>query len=206
MSINEFIDMAIYINLEERVDKKELIEQMLIEYDVAFERLNAFKTSPTFIGCAQSHLEALKLARERKFKNVLILEDDFEFCVSKEQAYEIIKKFFDRYGNDFDVLMLAYTKKTINGMPDDPDFSEMSKTHGAAGYIVNERLYDKLINQFEWALPLLQSTHQHWNYANDVSWHKLQFPENKWYGSVVRIGKQRKILNDHGTITDHDGC
>ncbi len=205
MSISEFVDMAFYVNLAERTDKKEMIEQMLTEYDIPFERFNAFKISPGFIGASTSHLEVIKLARERKLKNVLILEDDFEFCVGKEKLYEIIKTFFDNYGNDFDVLMLAYSLRNITGMPSDPNFAEMSEAHGSAGYIINERLYDKIISLYEWSLPLLISTHEHWNYNNDAVWKKLQFPANKWYASVVRLGKQRILINDSGILQDYDG-
>jgi hypothetical protein len=37
---------------------------------------------------------ALKFAKEKGFKNFIILEDDFEFLVDKETFHKNIKRFF----------------------------------------------------------------------------------------------------------------
>jgi hypothetical protein len=67
----------------------------------------------------------------------------------------------------------------------------------ASGYIVNNSMYDKLIELYEWAIPLLESTKQHWIYSNDQIWKKLQ-KNNKWYCFTTRIGKQRPSYSDNG--------
>ncbi len=207
MSINEFIDLAFYINLDNRTDKKEEIETMLKEYDITFERFNAIRANPGMVGAHRSHLEVLKLARDRKLKNVLILEDDFMFVVDKNTLYDITKHFFTKYGNDYDVLMLAFSRVSGKPVEDDPQIFETYHSHNSAGYIVNERMYDKLIELLEWSLPLLIQTHQHWNYLNDAVWKKLQFPANKWYSTAIRVGKQRPGISDAnpGVFIDR-GC
>jgi len=67
----------------------------------------------------------------------------------------------------------------------------------ASGYIVNENFYDKLIEIYERSVPLLESTGQHWNYANDLVWKSLQ-PISNWYCFSERIGIQRPGINDNG--------
>ena len=59
------IDKIIYINLDKRQDRKTEIENELISKELLnFERFLAIET-PGFgiLGCSQSHLEVLKLAK-----------------------------------------------------------------------------------------------------------------------------------------------
>lgn len=78
MSTN--IDKIIYINLNKRIDRRTDIEKDLNDFNLEYERFEAIET-PGFgiLGCGQSHLAVLKLAKERGYKNILIFEDDFTF-------------------------------------------------------------------------------------------------------------------------------
>ena len=59
------------------------------------------------IGCTQSHLEIIKMAKQNNYKNILILEDDFTFTVSKDIFEEQIDLLFKSNVN-FDICMLSY--------------------------------------------------------------------------------------------------
>jgi glycosyl transferase family 25 len=89
------IDKIFYINLEKRKDRREEIEKELDTFGLNYERFEAIET-PGFgiLGCGISHLSVLKLAKERKYKNILILEDDFTFIVSKEEFEKSLNLFF----------------------------------------------------------------------------------------------------------------
>jgi hypothetical protein len=50
-----------------------------------------------------------------------------------------------------------------------------------------------LIELYEYNIPLLEQTQEHWNYANDIVWKQLQ-QQDKWYFINNRIGKQRPWL------------
>ena len=80
------ISKVIYINLNKRTDRKEDIVKELDSFNLDYERFEAIET-PGFgiVGCGLSHLSVLKIAKERKYENILILEDDFTFLVSKEE-------------------------------------------------------------------------------------------------------------------------
>jgi hypothetical protein len=64
------------------------------------------------------------------------------------------------------------------------------EAQSTSGYIVNENMYDILIELYTWALPLLNSTRYHWISSLDQIWKLLQ-PIKKWYCFSERLGKQR---------------
>ena len=78
------IDFIFYINLEKRTDRREQIEMELKKMEITAERFVGIPFEPGIVGCGKSHLEVLKLAKDRKYKNVLILEDDFTFLVDRK--------------------------------------------------------------------------------------------------------------------------
>ena len=75
----------------------------------------------------------------------------------------------------------------------------------ASGYIVNNKYYDKLINLYEYAMPLLAQTRSHWIYANDQIWKKLQEKDN-WYYFIKRIGKQQDGYSDNTERFEKYNC
>jgi glycosyl transferase family 25 len=197
--ISEYIDKIIYINLETRNERKNEIEGELNSLGLSYERFNAI-SKPNFgiLGCTLSHLAVLKMARDNKWKNILIFEDDFMFLVDKKEFEKNIELLFNESNPvDFDICMLSYN--IISSEPSEkyPFLHKVLEVQTASGYIVNEKMYDKLIELYEWSMPLLESTKQHWVYANDQIWKKLQ-PSANWYSFTTRIGKQRPSYSDNG--------
>ena len=192
----EHIDKIIYINLNRRTDRRELIENQLNEYGLKYERFEAIET-PGFgiLGCGLSHLEVLKIAKERGYKNILILEDDFHFLVTKEELNEQLDSFFDLSLN-YDVCFLAYLLQDYK--LENNVVNQALECQTASAYIVNNHYYDELIKLYEYAMPLLKETKQHWIYANDQIWKPLQKKDN-WYYFIKRIGAQRDGYGDTGS-------
>ena len=62
--MTENIDHIFYINLDKRVDRKELFESELTKYDLTAERFTAIYYPPPkgIVGCGKSHLQVLELA------------------------------------------------------------------------------------------------------------------------------------------------
>lgn len=185
----------IYINLKKRTDRREEIEQELTNFNLQFERFEAFET-PGFgiLGCGLSHLGVLKLAKERNYENVLILEDDFTFIVSKEEFEKNLTELFSSNIN-FDVCKLAYGVHFTQDVNNDY-VCKTTRSQSASAYIVRKHYYDTLIELYEWATPLLETTKEHWNYANDLVWYRLQEKDN-WYYFKTRLGKQRAGYSDN---------
>jgi glycosyl transferase, family 25 len=187
-----YIDKIMYINLDRRIDRKEQIEGELSKFDLPYERFSAIPHKIGAVGCSKSHLEILKTARNKGYKNILIFEDDFEFLVSRDIFLNNIKEFFES-NIQFDVLMLAHCiveAEFHNNLVD-----RAIKVHTTAGYIVNEGHYTTIINSLEHYTPLLEETNHHWLYSCDVIWHECQRNGN-YYILKPTIGKQRPSYSD----------
>jgi len=189
------IDKIIYINLNKRQDRREEIEKELQDYNLPFERFEAIEKSMGILGCLMSHLEVLKLAKERQYKNVLIFEDDFQFIVSKEKVEEDLSNLFDN-NIDFDVCFLVNATYTLEDIENYEFIKRTTHSTTAAAYIVNQHYYDTLIELYEANVPLLESTCMHWLYANDKCWEQLQ-KKDKWYLFTKPFGKQRPGYSDN---------
>ena len=157
------------------------------------ERFAGIAATPGIVGCGLSHLAVLRLARDRGLKNVLILEDDFQFVVSKEQFWTRVGDFFER-GIPYDVLMLSYSIQA--SQPIDDLIMRIEEADTASAYIVNACFYDALIELYEEAMPQLAATGKHWIWANDQIWKRLQ-PTSRWFATTLRLGKQRASYSDN---------
>ena len=190
----------VYINLDRRPDRKTSIETELANMGITdYERFTAIERPPGqgIVGCGYSHLAVLKLAKERQYPNILIFEDDFYFTVSKDELRKSMAEFFESdISTDYDVCMLSYNLHNSQDCPDTPFLKRVTYAQTASGYIVHSRYYDTLIQLYEWAIPLLESTGKHWVYANDIVWADLQ-KKDKWYCFSQRIGKQLPGFSDN---------
>lgn len=190
------IDKIFYINLDRRTDRRQQIEEELQKFGLEGERYSAIHTPEAgIVGCGYSHLNVLKLAKERGYKNVLILEDDFEFVVSKETVENKFQQFFDA-NIAYDVLLISHIIQKSEEVPEYPFLRKIIDGQTASGYLVNQSYYDVLIGLYEWAIPLLESTGEHWTYANDLVWKRLQ-PNGHWFYFTERLGVQRLSYSDN---------
>ena len=181
-----------YINLDHRQDRREQIEGELTSMGLPFERFPAIKGNPGIVGCNKSHLAVLKEAQRRGYESVVIFEDDFQFLVDKETFWNKLNAAAESLSS-FDVIMLAYNLKQSE--PHSALLEKVLEVQTTSGYIVHSRMYDDLINLYEWATPLLQTTDEHWIYALDQIWKRLQ-PTSEWYAFKTRIGVQRPSWSD----------
>ena len=188
------IPHIIYINLNRRTDRKEQIEQELNSFGLSYERFEAIEDNYGAVGCGLSHIEVLKIARDRNYENIIILEDDFTFLVSKEEFYNQLNNFFN-LKLEYDACLLSYNLINSEQLQNNI-VNKLLYAQTASGYIVNKKSYDKLINLFEYAMPQLKSSGAHWIFAIDVIWKNLQEQDN-WYYFITRIGKQRDSYSDN---------
>jgi GR25 family glycosyltransferase involved in LPS biosynthesis len=192
--VSDYIDMVFYINLDSRSDRKEDIEKELNEYELNYERIPAVEISYFgALGASYSHLNALCIAKERGYKNILIMEDDFTFTVSKDEFENEMEQFFTS-NIDYDVCLLSYNLE--NYCECEKDFLyKIQFAQTASGYLVNEKYYDLLIENFRESSDKLGATWVTWVYAVDVYWKHLQIKDN-WYCFKNRIGVQKASYSD----------
>ena len=200
--MSKYIDHIFYINLDHRTDRRSEIESELARMNLTekAERFPAtYVQEQGILGCTISHLSAIQLAKARGYKNVLILEDDFEFLLEKEVVESRLETFFrSKIGKNYDVCMIAFGLAKPSGEPieDCPLIKRVIEAQNAAGYIVQEKYYDVIIELYEMVIPLLQETKAHWLYANDQAWKVLQ-EKDRWYHFTERFGKQRAGYSDN---------
>jgi hypothetical protein len=203
--MSQNINKIFYINLDKREDRKDEIESELKNYDLfnISERIQAIETpGQGILGCTMSHLNAVKLAKERCYNNILILEDDFQFTISKEEFENQLQTFFENQ-IPYNICMISYNIQRSEPT-EYPFLTKVVEAQTASGYIVHHSFYDKMIELYEWAIPLLRDTKQHWHYANDQCWKRLQ-PESHWYCLTTRCGRQRPGYSDNSEqFQDHD--
>jgi glycosyl transferase, family 25 len=188
----EHIAKVVYINLDRRQDRRESIESELARMGIQAERFSAVDQSPGMVGCHKSHIAVLKHAQQHDWENVLILEDDFIFLINRDTLENELNAFFG-LGIPYDVAMISYTLHQTEEY--NHCVGRVKNAGNASGYIVHKRFYQTLIENLETALPLLESTHQHWKYQNDASWKTLQ-PAAEWFYFKKRFGKQMAGYSD----------
>ena len=191
---------AFYINLDHRTDRRSEFEGEMKRLGLSCERFGATKRRPGILGCGYSHLAVLKEARARQYESVLIFEDDFQFLVEPDTFWTLMESL---KGVSYDVIMLGYNIQ--HSQPHSDLLLRVTEAQTASAYLVHSRMYDRLINLYEYAMPQLEQTGQHWIYANDQVWKGLQ-QISDWFATKVRIGIQRPSYSDTGEKFTENGC
>lgn len=176
----ELFKHTLYINLDERVDRKTHVEKELRNMDINGERFSAIKHPIGAIGCALSHIKCLQIAKHNNYPQIFICEDDIQF-LQPELLKNKIKQFDnDENLRDWDVLM-------IGGNVCPPYLNtynccvQIANGQTTTGYIVKSHYYDTLINNYKEGLKLLlNNPTQTASFALDIYWKQLQIT-GKWY-------------------------
>ena len=181
----EFIDKIVYINLEDRVDRNTEILEVLkdIPSDKVL-RFNAIRHHHGGVGCTQSHIAVLEFALNFKWKNVMIVEDDAmwnKFEIGYPILEELIKK-------DYDVIVLGGAFAKHNNF-------KLQSCQTTTAYIVNEKYYETLINNYKEGLKGFLTTGMYHIFALDQYWKKLQ-PLHNWYVTIPSLMIQRAGYSD----------
>jgi len=182
-----------YINLEHRTDRKNETIKELKSFGINNPiRFNAIKNEDGAIGCSKSHLEILKIAKEKNLPYVAIFEDDVKFInpnLTKRKLNNLLKSDIK-----WDVILLGgnnfepYTK--INN-----DFIKVQNCQTTTAYIVKREYYDKFIKHWEEGLNLLIKHNNPSKYACDQYWKLLQKQDNFILLTPLKV-TQRESYSD----------
>ena len=123
------LDAIIYINLEARNDRKDLLMKELEKLKTDMSKVH--KVSGVYMpknghkGCIQSHILALNMIKMNNWNRVLILEDDAELNMTPETINSLINKSLEELDKNYpewNVIMLATANKVI-----DKDYNKINK-------------------------------------------------------------------------------
>lgn len=144
MSINfKAFDAAYCINLDEDIHR---YENMSIS-NPEIQRFPAIKKPIGRQGCAQSHIEVIKLAKKQNIKNVAIFEDDAIFPTNRQGVYfERVLKSLESV--DWSLIKIGYALESDSrGYRLTPDLIQACNTWGTHAYVVNSKYYDIFLSQ-----------------------------------------------------------
>lgn len=125
ITLNNYFDKIYCINLDEATDRWEDCVKQFKKYNIEVERFSAIKPETGInnirkgeLGLLRSNIEIIKKAKEANYKNILILEDDFEFI--------------DNFNELFD--------KMIKLVPENWDFLYFGGNHQGGFQMINENV------------------------------------------------------------------
>ena len=183
--------------MDARTDRKSILLREFERLGFPDDKIMRFPAS-SYHGCANtgcllSHANALEMAYNMNFQNVLILEDDFVFIEDTQKIHNDIKSFFE-LKIDWDVVMLttcaAVVSENTNSL-----ISRISSSGNGAGYLVNRPMMLELSTLFKANVENLFSTKQHWIYQNDILW-KTIMATSQWYMFNHYLGYQKEGYSD----------
>jgi GR25 family glycosyltransferase involved in LPS biosynthesis len=191
------MDKIVYINMVSRADRRSAIQQEFKRVGFNEDNIVRFPASSyngcPNSGCLLSHANALEMAYDKDYKNVLILEDDFVFIDDVAKIHADIDAFFS-LNIEWDVVMFttcaAVVSEKTNAL-----ISRISSSGNGAGYLVNRSMMLELSMLFKAHVEDLYTTKQHWVFQNDILW-KSVMPTSQWYMFNHYLGYQKQGYSD----------
>lgn len=194
------IDHILYINMDNRPDRKKTIESELARIGAQPDTITRFPACSyngcPNSGCLLSHANALEMAYSMGYQNVLILEDDFIFIEDVDKVIGDLDEFFKMVDSGFvwDVIMLTTCAAEVSEYTNDI-ISRVSSSGNGAAYLVNRNMMMPLSALFKENVDNLYYTKQHWVYQNDILWKSLM-PKSRWYMFNQYLGYQKGGYSD----------
>jgi len=220
LGINQ-LDAIIYINLENRGDRKDLLLKELAALDTNMSKVH--KVSGVYMpknghkGCIQSHILALNMIKlnHPRWSRVLILEDDAELTEEPARFNETLARALEKLDTidpDWNVLMLATAWKVISpaDMPEhqaleiyNPQgertplaLQRLKSATTASAYVVKASYIDEILKLFDKCNGNLKpdrlNEDNYEPWALDQQWRSLQ-ERDRWYCLDKDLVKQRAI-------------
>jgi glycosyl transferase, family 25 len=198
-------DRIYYINLDHRHDRNKEIIGELTKMGIPstkYERFPAiYHKEIGGVGCGRSHIAILEDALKKGYHQIMVLEDDFMFCVTPQKFYDSMENLNQM---EYDICLLSYNMIDSKGIENSSNFRKVLNSQTTSGYIIKRHYFQKLINVFKEAVDGFEKTNYHWIYAIDVMWKPLQQIDN-WICFIPRLGKQRPSYSDcSNTYSDVD--
>ena len=179
-----FIDQVVYINLDERTDRREQTEAELARYFPAEKvtRFSAIKNDFGALGCTMSHIGVLELAKAKQWKNVLVVEDDLKWNSDFDQNYPLLERLVK---NKYDAIVLATTRAEwyLSSL-------KLITSRTASCYLVDSGYYDAILSNFRESRDLLKVSKDKGNHAVDMYWMRIQTRDN-WFIVIPCLSHQR---------------
>jgi hypothetical protein len=189
------IKNVFYINLDERKDRREMVESELKKIGIEnFTRFSANKMENGALGCSISHLKCLQFAKGNGWDHVLIVEDDIEF-LDPTTFVSKAAEFFTRRQDRWDVLLFAGNNMLPYTYVDEICI-QVHSCLTTTGYLVLSHYFDTLIHNYrEGIRGLMKDPENKKQFAIDKNWLSLQI-KDKWFLLIPPTVIQREDYSD----------
>ena len=195
MTALDTIEHVVYINLDERPDRRTLIEKELAVFPPEkVQRFKAIKNVQGALGCTFSHIRILQMAIELGWKNYLVVEDDFMWK-NYDTSLPILGGLLK---NPFDVILLGGTAVQYYR-----DTLRLHSGQTTTAYIVSSDYYATLLANFKEGCVGLMRTGSKGGFAIDMYWKRLQLVD-RWFVVAPGLCTQRPDVSDiEGRVVDY---
>lgn len=188
------------VNLERRADRLESIKKEMDYVGWEYEYFPAVDTN-SHVGCTKSHLEIIKLAKDRKYKKVLVVEDDCSIMPYTKSFIEQCESQTDNF--EFAVVNLAPTlNRPVHRSEKFPWFLDATnlppkEEHHRGIFATNMIMYHESI--YDKVLEIEDPSKLHY-FAIDDFIYQFVTSEYQSYVPIVPIGPQISDWSDvsHG--------
>lgn len=147
---DKLFEGAFLINLDSRPDRlfHSTNELKKVGIQDLVERLPAIQHRYGMVGCSLSHLECVKLAKQRGWKSVLIFEDDITI---KPNFNEFYTRVLDQLSKrNWTVFHFGAMLMNICTQVDD-NLLQVGYNWAAHAIAIHERAYDFIIEKYDWS-------------------------------------------------------
>lgn len=195
------INKLYYINLDKRTDRLKHLEENVLPFidstGMEKERISATDhtkyehISQRGAGCSLSHINVWKDAIANDYNKIIVMEDDFELIVSKQEISMILSELNTM---QFSVCNLGYNNRSPLVETEQPYFFRCNNVQTTSCYVAYVPFLKVMLPHIEEATRKLMNKESYPINAIDQAWKKFQ-NRTDWIVSK-RIGKQRNSISD----------
>jgi len=185
---------VLYINLDYRLDRNSQTLEEFSRIDVRHEiRIPGITREIGALGCAESHLEALRLLEQEDFRLAMICEDDIEFLANREILENVISSFAS-----IDELGVLCVANRVRGprIPINKSLAISNNIQMAACYVVKPFAVRFLLESFSKSAVAMASGGDVKKFAIDNTWKELQTGKVLFAVPRAKIARQRRSYSD----------
>lgn len=200
--MNNYFDHIYCINLDKRTDRWEDCVKLFKKHNLSVERFSAIdgntlknptKLLPGEYGILSTHIELIKDAKSKGYKNILILEDDVEFIDNINEIFNSIK---GQIPNDW--IMLYLSGNHVGGLIQiTENVFQIIHSFAIHSFAIKSELFDLIINglpKYKKAVDVfyaeLQSLFPSYVIRPHLTWQRVSFSDIQ--GGVVNYDFLRK--------------
>jgi len=197
------------VNLSHRTENMTLISEEMKYIGWDFERFEAINKN-SYMGCTLSHLEIIKLAKDRGYSRVMVVEDD---CIFMPYAKSFLEKLENQIQEiEFSIFNFTPTlnrkvniSEKYSLLLDITKLPPKENQNNTEIFATNMMIYDQSIYDIMFDISTTGFTSGDYYFPIDGYLANFIYPKFQSYCPVVPIAPQRRSYSDvsHGVYNNY---